>query len=203
MLPATNLSNGNFHGKFYMELSIINKKLAMDSRDIATLTHKSHSHIIRDIRVMYEKLGKTKTGFTYKDKQGKERPYFLLDYEDTITLLTGYSVELRSAVVKRWLYLEKDYKNERRKSIEIRNTFTDTLKVRGYSQQYEYINTTKAMKKKLGVNHKKDEMTSTELKAIYASEALANYLFTENRQERCHLSRWLMNCRNLLLTIII
>ncbi len=27
--------------------------------------------------------------------------------------------------------------------------------------------------------------------------------FTQNRQERCHLLRWLMNCRNLLLTIII
>ena len=25
----------------------------------------------------------------------------------------------------------------------------------------------------------------------------------KNRQERCHLLRWLMNCRNLLLTIII
>ena len=98
-----------------MELSVINKKLAMDSRDIAKLTHKRHDHVIRDIRVMYEKLGIPKVGFTYLDKQGKERPYFLLNYEDTLTLLSGYDVKLRNSIVKRWVYLEKRYQTERKK----------------------------------------------------------------------------------------
>ena len=159
-----------------MELSIINKKLAMDSRDIAKLTYKRHDHVIRDIRRMYEKLGIPKIGFTYKDSQGKDRPYYLLNYEDTITLLTGYSVELRSAVIKRWLYLEKHYQVERKKSIEVRNTFTDELKERGYTKQYEYIQTTQQMKKTLGITHKKTEMTVKELKAIRASEAMASLL---------------------------
>lgn len=162
-----------------MELSIIDKKLAMDSRDIAKLTKKQHKHILADIRTMYEKLGKPKTGLTYKDKQGKDRPYFLLNYEDTITLLTGYSVELRSAVVKRWLYLEKHYQSERKKSIEVRHTFTDELKERGYKNRFEYINTTQGMKKALAITHKKAEMTAGELKAIYASEAMASYLMTD------------------------
>ena len=151
----------------------------MDSRDIAELTHKRHADVLRDIRSMYEKIGGCKNAFTYLDKQGKIRPYYLLDYEDTVTLLTGYSIELRSAVVKRWVYLEKYYQTERKKSIDVRNIFTDTLKERGYTQQYEYINTTKAMKNKLGVTHRKNEMTATELKAVYASEALASYLFTD------------------------
>ncbi len=151
----------------------------MDSRDIAKLTKKRHADVMRDIRVMYEKLGLCKNAFTYLDKQGKSQPYFLLTYEDTITLLTGYSVELRSAVVKRWLYLEKHYKTERKKSIEVRNTFTDELKDRGYTQQHEYIQTTMQMKKPLGIVHKKSEMTVKELKAIRASEAMASLLLDD------------------------
>lgn len=162
-----------------MELSVIDKKLAMDSRDIARLTKKKHSHILRDIRSMYEQLGKTKNGFTYKDKQGKERPYYLLNYEDTITLLTGYSVELRNAVIKRWLYLEKLHRVERQKSIEVRNSFTDELKEHRYEKRYEYINTTKAMKKTLGIIHKKNDMSAKELKAVRASEAVASLMLDE------------------------
>lgn len=164
-----------------MELAIIEKKLAMDSRDIATLTHKRHDHVIRDIRVMYEKLNIPKSGFTYKDSKGRSRPYFLLNYEDTITLLTGYSVELRAAVVKRWLYLEKHYKNERKKSIETRNTFTDTLAEHGYTKQHEYIQTTQQMKKSLDITHKKHEMTTRELDEVAASEALAKVMINDEQ----------------------
>ena len=159
-----------------MELAIIDKKLAMDSRDIAKLTKKRHDHVIRDIRKMYEKLGIPKTGFTYKDSQNKDRPYYLLDYSDTITLLTGYSVELRKAVVDRWIFLEKHYRIERQKSIETRNTFTETLSEHGYTKQHEYIQTTNQMKKSLDIKHKKKEMTTRELDEVAASEALAKVL---------------------------
>lgn len=162
-----------------MELSIINKKLTMDSRDVAALTHKRHSDVLRDIRNMYEKLGVSKSAFTYKDLQGKERPYFLLDFEDTFTLLTGYSVELRSFVIKRWVYLEKKYRKTRQKSIEVRNDFTDTLSERGYSKNYEYIQTTQQMKRALDITHKKVEMTEKELAAITASEALSKLLLDD------------------------
>lgn len=164
-----------------MELSIIDKKLAMDSRDIATLTHKLHKNVLKDIREMYSKLGRLKNELTYLDKQGKERPFYLLTYEDTITLLTGYSIELRAAVVKRWLALEKHYQSERKKSIEVRKTFTDELKSRNYTQPHEFIQTTSQMKKALGISHKKDSMTTEELKAVYASEALSSYLLTDEQ----------------------
>lgn len=162
-----------------MELSIIDKKLAIDSRDIAKLTKKQHKAVLRDIRVMYAKLGRHKSVLTYYNSQNKPQPYYLLDYEDTITLLTGYSVELRNIVVKRWIYLEKHYQSERKKSIEIRNTFTDELKERGYKNQYEYIQTTQQMKKPLNITHKKSEMTVKELKAIRASEAMASLLLDD------------------------
>lgn len=158
----------------------------MDSRDIAKLTKKQHVHVVRDIRNMLEKLDscKSKNGtsysiMSYKNANNVDVTYYLLDYELTITLLTGYSVELRAAVVKRWLYLEKHYQTERKKSIEVRNTFTDELKERGYEYQHEYIQTTMQMKKPLGIVHKKGEMTAKELKAIRASEAMASLLLDD------------------------
>lgn len=162
------------------ELSIIDKELAMDSRDIAKLTHKQHKAVLRDIRNMYEKLTSPKLcPLKYKDKKGELRPYYLLNYEDTMTLLTGYSVELRNAVVKRWIHLENLHRSERKKSIEVRNSFTDELKERGYTKPHEFIQTTTQMKKPFGITRRKDEMTAKELKAIRASEAMASLLLDD------------------------
>jgi phage regulator Rha-like protein len=65
----------NYRGVFIMELSIIVKKLAMDSRDIAKLTHKKHNIVMRDIREMLGKIcTDLNTSFerTYLDKYGRE-----------------------------------------------------------------------------------------------------------------------------------
>ena len=165
-----------------MELSIIDKRLAMDSRDIAKLTKKRHKNVLRDIQDMLEKMGSnlgSSFKSTYLDKYGREKPCYKLPYRELLILLTGYSVELRASVIDRWACLERYYKTERKKSIEIRNTFTDILKEHGYTQQHEYIQTTSQMKKRLEISHKKNEMTAEELKAIYASEALSSYLLTD------------------------
>lgn len=161
------------------ELQILDKKLAMDSREIAELTGKRHNNVVRDIRNMYNQLGVLKSEFTYKDCQNKDRPYFLLDYEDTILLLTGYSVQLRQAVIKRWLYLEKEYRKERAKAIDTRNMFTDELKERGYSKSNQYIQTTKQMKSKLSISGKKGSIPASEEKAIRTAESLAMLMFDD------------------------
>lgn len=152
----------------------------MDSRDIAKLTHKRHSDVIRDIEKMLPKVTNANIRrLNYKDKKGEMRPYYCLPHRELLILLTGYSVELRTAVIDRWAYLERNYKDERKKSIEVRNTFTDELKDRGYQNQHEYIQTTMQMKKPLGITHKKSEMTEKELKAIRASEAMASLLLED------------------------
>ena len=97
-----------------------NGEKMMSSREIAQLTGKRHLHILRDIRRMLEDLepekGGTKFGFTsseapavqgfkenvYLDVQGKERPEILLNFELTITLISGYNVVLRNRIIKRW-----------------------------------------------------------------------------------------------------
>lgn len=73
----------------------------------------------------------------------------------------------------------EEYQITRQQSKEIRNSFTGTLKDHGYTKQYEYINTTKSMKKALKITNKKDEMTTQELRLVKASEYLAECMLTD------------------------
>ena len=43
---------------------------------------------------------------TYLDAANREQPEYVLNFEDTLTLLTGYSVVLRRKVIARWRELE-------------------------------------------------------------------------------------------------
>lgn len=60
-------------------------KLVTDSREVAEMIEKDHSHLLRDIRNYITILGKSKIGFAdffiesfYNDSQGKPRPHFYL-----------------------------------------------------------------------------------------------------------------------------
>lgn len=74
-----------------------------------------------------------------------------------------------------------EYKEIRKKSIEVRNVFTSDLKEHGIKKQYEFINITNAMKKPCGITHRKNEMDKKELKTITAYEALSSLLL-DNEQ---------------------
>lgn len=60
---------------------------------------------------MLDVLGQSNFGLAgfeweYSDSQGKPRLEYRLDKELTLTLVAGYSVELRNRIIKRWLELE-------------------------------------------------------------------------------------------------
>ena len=82
----------------------------MTSLEIAELTNKTHSHVLRDIRKMVEELNDP-----YMDSEQYQvvmndkgqTSEILLDRELTETLITGYSVVIRRAVIKRWKELEE------------------------------------------------------------------------------------------------
>ena len=80
----------------------------IDSREIARLTGKRHFHIVRDIRRMLHdtKLGVVKYEREYVDERGHSRVCFVLPFDECLTLISGYNVLLRHAVVKRWHELE-------------------------------------------------------------------------------------------------
>ena len=76
---------------------------------------------------------------------------------------------------------ENRFLKTRKESKKIRNQFTDVLKNHGYTKQYEYIQTTKQMKKTLGIEHKKDGMTEDELDLVMCAEKLSR-LSLKNEQ---------------------
>ena len=82
----------------------------MTSREIAELTGKQHSNIMVDCRklnVAYYKLNELIIqSVSYIDKKGEKRPMFNLTRMQTLDLMTGYSIELRIKVNRRWEELE-------------------------------------------------------------------------------------------------
>lgn len=86
----------------------------MSSFEIAKLTGKRHDNVMRDIRELnkgYEKLYLPKIELKHRISdlglgRQKKNPYFELTRMQTFDLLTGYSVELRIKVNRRWEELE-------------------------------------------------------------------------------------------------
>ncbi|WP_237154820.1 Rha family transcriptional regulator [Oryzibacter oryziterrae] len=91
----------------------------MSSLEIAELTGKRHDNVMRDIRSMLVELygeGRLPSfGGTSKVTQpnGGERevPCFNLPKRETMILVSGYSVVLRSRIVDRWMELEEAAKS--------------------------------------------------------------------------------------------
>ena len=95
--------------------------LTMSSLEIAELTGKEHRNVTRDILVMLTELGidTLKLERIYKDSMNRKQTEYLLDKELTLTLISGYSIKLRRAIIKRWQALEanllKDAEEERQR----------------------------------------------------------------------------------------
>ena len=92
-----------------MNLIAVGAQRTMSSREIAELTEKNHADVLRDIRNMLDQLGLTASSFaaSYKDSTGRTLPAFDLPEDLTITLVSGYSVQMRHRIVKRWQELEQ------------------------------------------------------------------------------------------------
>lgn len=91
--------------------------LSMTSQEISELTNKTISHVNRDIKSMLEQLKDNEPNLdsmyksvTYKQKVGfgeRDNTMYYLNKELTYTLITGYSVKLRNAIIVRWQELEQ------------------------------------------------------------------------------------------------
>lgn len=86
----------------------VQHELTMSSREIAELTAKQHKHVLDDCRKMFDVLNIQSADFSadYKDERGRTYQEFWLDQDLTMTLVMGYSIELRHKVAKRWRELE-------------------------------------------------------------------------------------------------
>lgn len=110
----------------------INAKETMSSLQIAELTGKQHSNVMRDIRNILEQLEeKHKFNFELMFKITKlgnnaERkdPYYLLTKKDCLLLASGYDANLRAKIINRWEELEME---KRFGTFVIPSTFSEAL----------------------------------------------------------------------------
>lgn len=81
----------------------------MSSREVAELTGKRHSDVLRDIRKMLKELELDERIFAsvYTAANNEQKPEFSLNHDLSITLVSGYSIKMRFAIVERWKELEK------------------------------------------------------------------------------------------------
>lgn len=114
----------------------------MSSREIAELTGKQHSHVMRDCRVLIEQLSVDPNldwhckSSTYEDSQGKCRDMYVLDKNTTIVLISGYDAVLRMRIIKRWQELESQQPQFR-----IPKTLSEALQLAAdQAKQIEYQN---------------------------------------------------------------
>jgi phage regulator Rha-like protein len=104
------------------------KITSMSSVELAELTGKQHSNVLRDIRNMLSELHDGNSNLNPKEVQGVSVSFLEngmtkeihLDKRYTLTLITGYSVKLRDAVIQRWQFLENE--------LEVLKSRTDTKK---------------------------------------------------------------------------
>ncbi|MEO4013014.1 phage regulatory protein/antirepressor Ant [Pseudomonas rossensis] len=82
--------------------------VTISSVEIAELTGKQHSHVLRDIRLVLSRLGLGQHRFAgkYKDVSSRWRPLFNLPRRELYQLLAGYSFDIRAKVVDHWHRVE-------------------------------------------------------------------------------------------------
>lgn len=86
----------------------------MGSREIAELCGKKHHHVCRDIEVLnrsLSKLGLCVINKSNYEQGGRLYTEYHLTKEQTLDLVTGYNIEMRIKINRRWLALEQAVAN--------------------------------------------------------------------------------------------
>lgn len=111
----------------------INAKESMTSLEIAEVTGKRHSDVMRDIRTLLEQ-GVDERNFAlveYIDSKGEKRPMYQLTKKGSMILASGYNAVLREAIINRWEELElkeqQRLKDEQLKKFHIPQTLSEAL----------------------------------------------------------------------------
>ena len=79
----------------------------MTSREIAELTGKAHTHVLRDIRHLMAELGDPLLVHLREVKDARQyTDHFVLPKRETLILVSGYSIPMRAKIIDRWQELE-------------------------------------------------------------------------------------------------
>ena len=98
------------------EKSLAGVAQTMSSLQIAEITGRPHSNVMRDIRNLLEQLdNQSQFSFelSYRDQKQpnggiKRIPHYLMTKNDCLLLASGYDANLRAKIILRWEELEKE-----------------------------------------------------------------------------------------------
>ncbi len=81
--------------------------LTMSSREIAEYVGTTHDSVLKTVRQLVERgiVFGNETPYTHQ-QNGQSYPEFLLDYRNTMVVVSGYSPEVRARIIDRWQELE-------------------------------------------------------------------------------------------------
>lgn len=113
--PLTSTKENDMNTSLISATNHSNFDKTMSSREIAELTGKEHKNVCRDIQHVLETLSGTKEidrlkfePISYRDSYGREQPMYLLDFEATMLVISGYDTRLRAKIIHRWHELEAE-----------------------------------------------------------------------------------------------
>lgn len=112
----------------------------MTSIEVARVTGKQHSNVMRDIRNLLEQL-EDRGGFSfeltsYTDKSNRQSSCYLLTKKDCLLLSSGYDANLRAKIINRWEKLEIERIKEERNPEISANKFISAYRKRGKSNAW-------------------------------------------------------------------
>ena len=107
------------------EIEVSQFKETMSSREIAEITGKEHSHVMRDIRLLIvQGVDESNFGLVdYCDSKGEKRPMYQLTKKGCLILASGYNAMLREKIINRWEQLEIEHRNK----FPIPQTYSEAL----------------------------------------------------------------------------
>ena len=90
---------------------VMGSELTMSSKELADLLDARHSDVIRSIENQLPKVGCTLHPHTLTNKQnGQNYLEYTLNKRESLIIASGYSVELRTKIIDRWIELENKNK---------------------------------------------------------------------------------------------
>ena len=107
------LVNSQLNAQIVSKSSFDNQGISITSLEIAELTGKQHIHIKRDIRDILGRVRDvSKFGYIFLDSMNRKQEAYRLPKIEALTLISGYSVELRIKIIERLEYLENEFKKQ-------------------------------------------------------------------------------------------
>ena len=89
---------------------LTNLVVSMTSLEIAEMTGKRHTDVVYDINLMFTVLNLQCADFSasIKMQSGQKSTVYTLPKRETLILVSGYSIDLRTRIIDRLDYLEKE-----------------------------------------------------------------------------------------------